>query len=286
MQTCLDVSACPCRHSARRPRTGCGGYRQPPVKAIGRTARERALSRKEDRVQRLDALHQQLARRVVEPDAAGQALAAARSSGMLIVHTREGHGPDLSDAPPAKIQRGLPSGQIGDPGPMGRILVRGEPDHDSVPAFCPLAGAAGLGMPGIAGMNAGALAESLPHFGFSIPIPAKDHVFTGFELLGFILVTAIPFGVHELVEVMDNVESAEAAGDVCSTTVAISAEGTILLIGTLLGSPFANAVYIGHPGWKAMGERDDGHSTALVSSISPDCKAEPGRDRPSRPLRD
>ncbi|EEX11966.1 isochorismatase hydrolase [Citreicella sp. SE45] len=256
------------------------------MKAIGRTARERALSRKEDRVQRLDALHQQLARRVVEPDAAGQALAAARSSGMLIVHTREGHGPDLSDAPPAKIQRGLPSGQIGDPGPMGRILVRGEPDHDSVPAFCPLAGAAGLGMPGIAGMNAGALAESLPHFGFSIPIPAKDHVFTGFELLGFILVTAIPFGVHELVEVMDNVESAEAAGDVCSTTVAISAEGTILLIGTLLGSPFANAVYIGHPGWKAMGERDDGHSTALVSSISPDCKAEPGRDRPSRPLRD
>lgn len=169
---------------------------------------------------------------------------------------------------------------------MGRILVRGEPGHDIVPAFCPLAGAAALGMPGIAGMNAGALAESLPHFGFSIPIPAIDHVFTGFEFLGFILVTAIPFGVYDLVEVMDNVESAEAAGDVCSTTEAISAEGTISLIGTLLGSPFANAVYIGHPGWKAMDERDDGHSAAFVSSMSPDCKAEAGRDRPARTLRD
>ncbi|WP_138470061.1 regulator [Poseidonocella sp. HB161398] len=116
-------------------------------------------------------------------------------------------------------------------------------------------GAAALGMPEIGGMDAGALAASFAHFGFSIPLPAVDHVFSGFEFLGFILVTAIPFGVYDLVEAMDNVESAEAAGDVYSTTEAISAEGAISLIGTLLGSPFANAVYIGHPGWKAMGGR-------------------------------
>ncbi len=61
--------------------------------------------------------------RAVEPIAA--VLEAARDSGMLVVHTREGHLPDLSDAPPAKIDRGAPSLRIGDPGPMGRILIRG-----------------------------------------------------------------------------------------------------------------------------------------------------------------
>ena len=116
-------------------------------------------------------------------------------------------------------------------------------------------GAAALGMPEIGGMSGANLAESFASFGFSIPLPAVDHVFSGFEFLGFILVTAIPFGVYDLVEAMDNVESAEAAGDVYSTTEALSAEGAISLVGTLLGSPFANAVYIGHPGWKAMGGR-------------------------------
>ena len=67
-------------------------------------------------------------------------LAAARDAGMLVIHTREGHLPDLSDAPPAKIERGAPSLRIGDPGPMGRILVRGEPGHDIVPELYPAAG--------------------------------------------------------------------------------------------------------------------------------------------------
>jgi adenine/guanine/hypoxanthine permease len=116
-------------------------------------------------------------------------------------------------------------------------------------------GAAAIGMPEIGGMSGAKLAESFASFGFSIPLPAVDHVFSGFEFLGFILVTAIPFGVYDLVEAMDNVESAEAAGDTYSTTEALAAEGTISLIGTLLGSPFANAVYIGHPGWKSMGGR-------------------------------
>jgi AGZA family xanthine/uracil permease-like MFS transporter len=116
-------------------------------------------------------------------------------------------------------------------------------------------GASALGYPEIGGMSVDKLASSFASFGFSIPIPAIDHVFSGFEFLGFILVTAIPFGVYDLVEAMDNVESAEAAGDTYSTTEALAAEGTISLIGTLMGSPFANAVYIGHPGWKSMGGR-------------------------------
>jgi biuret amidohydrolase len=64
-------------------------------------------------------------------------LEAARRRGMLIVHTREGHRPDLSDAPRAKLERGAPSMRIGAPGPMGRILVRGEPGHDIIPALYP-----------------------------------------------------------------------------------------------------------------------------------------------------
>jgi len=105
------------------------------------------------------------------------------------------------------------------------------------------------------GMSVEKLAGAINNIGFSVPIPAVDHVFSGFEFLGFILVTAIPFGVYDLVEAMDNVESASAAGDDYSTTEALVAEGSFSLLGTLLGSPFANAVYIGHPGWKGMGGR-------------------------------
>jgi nicotinamidase-related amidase len=75
-------------------------------------------------------------------------LAAARKRGMLVIHTREGHRPDLSDAPPAKVLRGEPSMRIGDPGPMGRILVRGEPGHDIVEALYPAAGEPVLDKPG------------------------------------------------------------------------------------------------------------------------------------------
>src|SRR5258708_1337070 len=60
--------------------------------------------------------------RAVEPIAA--VLDAARAMGMLVVHTREGHLPDLSDAPPANVERGAPSLRVGDPRPLARILVR------------------------------------------------------------------------------------------------------------------------------------------------------------------
>ena len=68
--------------------------------------------------------------RAVKPIAA--LLEMSRDAGILVVHTREGHLPDLSDAPPAKIERGAPSLRIGDPGPMGRILIRGEAGHDII----------------------------------------------------------------------------------------------------------------------------------------------------------
>ena len=87
------------------------------------------------------------------------------------------------------------------------------------------------------------------------PLPAVGHVFSGFKFLGMILVTAIPFGIYDLVEAMDNVESASAAGNSFPTTQVLTADGVISLIGCLLGNPFINAVYIGHPGWKAMGGR-------------------------------
>ena len=75
-------------------------------------------------------------------------LTAARQHGLLIVHTREGHLPDLSDAPPAKVNRGAPSLRIGEPGPMGRILIRGEPGHDLIPALYPQAGETVIDKPG------------------------------------------------------------------------------------------------------------------------------------------
>ena len=75
-------------------------------------------------------------------------LKAARETGMMVVHTREGHLPDLSDAPPAKIDRGAPSLRIGDPGPMGRILIRGEAGHDIIPALYPVEGEIVIDKPG------------------------------------------------------------------------------------------------------------------------------------------
>jgi AGZA family xanthine/uracil permease-like MFS transporter len=118
----------------------------------------------------------------------------------------------------------------------------------------------------IGGMNVANLSASLANFGFSFPIPAFGHVFSGFEYLGVILVTAIPFGIYDLVEALDNVESAAAAGDSFPTTRVLTADGVVSLIGCMMGNPFINAVYIGHPGWKAMGGRI-GYSAATGIAV-------------------
>ena len=75
-------------------------------------------------------------------------LAAARRAGLLVIHTREGHRPDLSDAPEAKLARGTPTARIGAPGPMGRILIRGEPGHDIIAGLAPAPGEPVIDKPG------------------------------------------------------------------------------------------------------------------------------------------
>jgi nicotinamidase-related amidase len=75
-------------------------------------------------------------------------LATAREIGMTVIHTREGHVPDLSDCPPAKLTRGEPSLRIGDPGPKGRILVRGEYGHDIIDDLAPAPGELVIDKPG------------------------------------------------------------------------------------------------------------------------------------------
>ncbi|HWO09729.1 MAG TPA: hypothetical protein VNN80_09630, partial [Polyangiaceae bacterium] len=103
-------------------------------------------------------------------------------------------------------------------------------------------GSTALGMP-YGGMSSESLLSSFANFGFSLPLPAVDHTFAGFEYLGVILVTAIPFGIYDLVEAMDNVESAEAAGDSFPTNCVLTADGVISGIGCLMGNPFNLAVY-------------------------------------------
>jgi nicotinamidase-related amidase len=75
-------------------------------------------------------------------------LAAARRRHMLVIHTREGHRPDLTDAPPAKLERGEPTARIGALGPMGRILIRGEAGHDIIPTLAPRPGEPVIDKPG------------------------------------------------------------------------------------------------------------------------------------------
>jgi nicotinamidase-related amidase len=85
-------------------------------------------------------------RRTIGPTRA--LLAGWRSAGLPVIHTREGHRPDLSDCPPSKLARGAPSMRIGDPGPKGRILIQGEEGHDIVDELAPLPGEPVVDKPG------------------------------------------------------------------------------------------------------------------------------------------
>ncbi len=88
-------------------------------------------------------------------------LVAWRRFGGTVVHTREAHRPDLSDCPPAKRLRGEPSLRIGDPGPMGRVLVAGEPGCEIIPELAPVAGELVVDKPGKGAFYATGLHEAL-----------------------------------------------------------------------------------------------------------------------------
>jgi nicotinamidase-related amidase len=88
-------------------------------------------------------------------------LQAWRQAGGLVVHTREAHRADLSDCPPAKLNRGAPALRIGDLGPMGRILVAGEPGNQIIPALAPIDGEIVIDKPGKGAFYATGLHEML-----------------------------------------------------------------------------------------------------------------------------
>src|SRR5437762_6341005 len=100
-----------------------------------------------------------LLRRTIEPLRA--VLFGARQAGLRVIHTREGHLPDLSDCPPAKLNRGSPSMRIGDPGPKGRILIRGEFGHDIIDELAPIPGELVIDKPGKGAFHATGLGDVL-----------------------------------------------------------------------------------------------------------------------------
>ena len=102
-------------------------------------------------------------RRTIEPLAA--LMAAWRAKGLPIIHTREGHKPDLSDCPPAKLERGAPSKRIGDPGAFGRILIRGEYGHDIIDELQPVGDETVIDKPGKGAFYATDLSEILEKSG-------------------------------------------------------------------------------------------------------------------------
>lgn len=106
-----------------------------------------------------------LLRQVVPPLV--ELLAAARAAGMLVIHTREGHEPDLSDCPPAKLRRGKPFARIGDPGALGRILIRGEYGHDIIDELAPIAGEIVIDKPGKGAFYATSFGDVLVEHGIT-----------------------------------------------------------------------------------------------------------------------
>jgi nicotinamidase-related amidase len=104
-------------------------------------------------------------RRTIEPNR--KLLEAWRKAGLQVIHTREGHRPDLTDLPPAKKVRGRSPTCIGDAGPMGRILVRGEDGHDIIPELYPLSTEPVIDKPGKGAFFATDLHAILQHRGIT-----------------------------------------------------------------------------------------------------------------------
>ena len=118
-------------------------------------------------------------------------------------------------------------------------------------------------------MKADGVSKAFETFGLHLPWFSLD-VFTGLGNIGPLLATAIPLGIYNFTEAMNNVESASAAGDNYNLRKILLADGMGAIVGSLLGSPFPPAVYIGHPGWKAVGGRI-GYSLATGICIALVC---------------
>ncbi|MBV8398706.1 MAG: hypothetical protein JOZ17_08190 [Acetobacteraceae bacterium] len=118
-------------------------------------------------------------------------------------------------------------------------------------------------------MEPAAVGAAFAQFGLHPPLPSA-HFLQGLADIGPLLVTAVPLGIYNFTEGMNNVESASAAGDDYSLRSVLLADGIGALAGAVLGSPFPPAVYIGHPGWKAVGGRI-GYSLATGVVISLVC---------------
>ncbi|TPW32266.1 cysteine hydrolase [Martelella alba] len=99
--------------------------------------------------------------------ATARLIAGFRAANLTVIHTRECHRPDLADCPPAKRERGNPALRIGDPGPMGRILIAGEPGADIVPDLYPVAGEIVLDKPGKGAFYATPLSDMLKERGIT-----------------------------------------------------------------------------------------------------------------------
>src|SRR5215212_264935 len=119
------------------------------------------------------------------------------------------------------------------------------------------------------GLDPKAVGDSFSQFGIHLPRPGTE-VLSGLSDVAPLLATAIPLGVYNFTEGMNNVESASAAGDNYNLRHILLADGIGAVVGSFLGSPFPPAVYIGHPGWKAVGGRI-GYSLATGISVAVVC---------------
>src|SRR6267142_3683414 len=118
-------------------------------------------------------------------------------------------------------------------------------------------------------MKGDQVGKAFEQFGLHLPWFSAD-VFRGLAGIAPLLATAIPLGIYNFTEAMNNVESASAAGDNYNLRKILLADGLGAIVGSMLGSPFPPAVYIGHPGWKAVGGRI-GYSLATGGAIALVC---------------
>lgn len=119
-------------------------------------------------------------------------------------------------------------------------------------------------------MEPTAVGEALQQFNLYLPSFSGDVFAISLEQVWPLLVTAIPLGIYNFTEGINNVESATAAGDDYDLRAVLMADGLGAVLGAFMGSPFPPAVYIGHPGWKAVGGRI-GYSLATGVGIALVC---------------